>query len=120
MVAVFLWFPIVLLRQVGRSDKRQVSLWRKLWRPHGHPAIATRAFALIGLAPLWLMTAIILRNADYLSNSIAVTLLSLGIMFMLLAFVWVYLNTLPEVTSFMVKLIAISLALILGILGTVS
>ena len=39
---------------------------------------------------------------------------------MLLAFVWVYLNTLPEVTSFMVKLIAISLALILGILGTVS
>lgn len=119
VAAVFLWFLVVLLRQVGRADERPVPLWRKLWRPHGRPARTTRAFASLSVSPLWLMTVIILRNAFYLANSTAVMLLSLGIMFTLLAFVLVYLNTLPEATSFMVKLIAISLAVILGILGTV-
>ncbi len=119
VAAVFLWFLVVLLRQVGRSDERQVPLWRKLWRPHGRPARTTRAFASLSVSPLWLMTVIILRTEGYLPDSITVVLLSLGILFTLLAFVLVYLNTLPEATSFMVKLVAISLALILGILGTV-
>lgn len=119
VAAVFLWFLIVLLRQVAYADKRPAPLWRKLWRPHGHAARATRAIAAISVAPLGLMAIVILRNKDYLSTPITVALLSLGILFTLLAFVLVYLNTLPEATSFMVKLVAISLATILVILGTV-
>ncbi|NOZ07076.1 MAG: response regulator, partial [Chloroflexi bacterium] len=119
VAAVFLWFLVVLLRQVGRADERPLPLWRKLWRPHGRPAHAARAFAAISMSPLWLMAMIILRDENYLSTPITVVLLSLGILFTLLAFVLVYLNTLPEATSFMVKLVAISLAAVLVMLGAV-
>ncbi|MFQ5616229.1 MAG: hypothetical protein ACE5GO_07200, partial [Anaerolineales bacterium] len=119
VAAVFVWFLVVLLRQVGRADQRLVPLWRKLWRPQGSPARAARAFTLVGLTPLWAMAVIILRNDFGLSNSAAAVLLSLGMLVGFLAFALVYLNFLPERTSFMVKLVAISLVIVLGILGTV-
>jgi hypothetical protein len=87
VAAVFLWLFVVFVRQVGRADERRVPPWRKLWRPHGDPARAARAFLLISLTPLWSMTMIILSN--------------------------------PQRTSFMVKLVAVTLVLVLGILGAV-
>ena len=116
---VLFWLFITFARQVGRADERPVSLWRKLWQPHGDPARAARAFSLSSLTPLWSMTVIILGGDVGLDDSIAAPLVSLGLWLWLLAFGLVYLNHLPERTSFMVKLVAVTLALVLGTLGTV-
>ena len=83
------------------------------------PAHAARGFALVALLPVGLVAALILRNEFVLPESAANALLSLGLLFTLLAFALVYLNALPATTSFMVKLVAIALAFFLGTLGAV-
>ncbi|NOZ51473.1 MAG: response regulator [Chloroflexi bacterium] len=114
---VYIWLFVVFLRQLKRADPRPVPLWRKLWKPQRGQAAATRTFLLIGQVPLWAMVVIILRNDFNLSNSMAAVLISLGILYGSVAFVLAYLNHIPEETSFIIKMTAVSLAIVVGMLG---
>ena len=98
---------------------RQSSMWRKLWRPQGRGASAAHALALLSIIPLGLAVVDILYSYLILSHDITELIQSLGILFTLSALALVYLNYLPETTSFMVKLVGITLATILAVLGSV-
>jgi len=121
LVAGFLWFLIVLLRQTvyAPSDERGISGLRNLWRPRSRAARAARAFFLFSAMPLFLTVASLLRAYRILPTGVTEATLSLGMLFMLSAFALVYLNYLPETTSFMVKLVGVTLAASLAALGSV-
>jgi signal transduction histidine kinase/DNA-binding NarL/FixJ family response regulator len=117
--ATFVGFLLVLLVQLIRADERQITLWSKIWRPQGATARSARDFVLLSLMPLVLMGVIILNNAAVWLTTVSSTIQSLGILLGLLAFVLIYLNHHPDSNSFMIKLVAITLAFFLGILGAV-
>jgi len=101
------------------AGHRQASMWRKLWRPRGRAARAARAFALFSILPLGFNVVNLLRGYGILPQEITELIHSLGILFTLSAFALVYLNYLPETTSFMVKLVGVTLAALLAVLGSV-
>ena len=145
----FLWLAIVFLRQTvrtstsdphatvaslqppssgvsprGRGSERiagdpHATVWRKLWRPRGRAARTARAFALLSTLPVWFNVVNLLRGYLILPPGVTELIHSLGILFTLSAFALVYLNYLPETTSFMVKLVGVTLAAMLAILGSV-
>lgn len=120
LAAAFLWIGIVFLRQTVRTSTgdEQGAAWRKLWRPRGRAARAARALALLSLLPLGLQVGELSAAYLILPRDIADLIHSLGILFTLSAFALVYLNYLPEATSVMVKLVGITLATILAIVGS--
>ena len=118
---IFLWVALVFFRQAIRHtpDSEQAGRWQKLWQPQGPAVHAARALALLSILPLSLSMMEILETHQLLSHDTAVLIQSLGILFTLSAFALVYLNYLPETTSFMVKLVGVTLAVMLAILGSV-
>ncbi|NOZ04947.1 MAG: GAF domain-containing protein [Chloroflexi bacterium] len=121
LVASFLWVAIVFLRQAAHasSGEEPSSVWRALWKPRGPAARAARALALLSILSLGLEMADLLRSCYFFPSNTAELIQSLGILFALSAFALVYLNYLPEKTSFMVKLVGITLVTILAVLGSV-
>ena len=117
--AAFIGFLLVFIIQLQHADQQAVSFWRKILRPHGPAARAARDFLLLSLSPLVLMVVVILSNEFVLLTSVAQPLLSVGLLLAMLAFVLIYLNHHPESTSFSIKLVAITLAFFLGVLGAV-
>lgn len=92
---------------------RQRQIFRALWQPQGREAGTTRAFALLMLfAPAMYLTSILELWTPLLAGSfIAFYLLLLS------ALMLIYLNNSSAPTSFMVRLVGISLVTILVILG---
>lgn len=117
----FSWVSIVLLRQTMETsiDTPGVTAWRKLWRPRGRAARAARALALLSVVPLGFEVIELLKAYFILPHDLAELIQSLGILFALSAFALVYLNYLPERTSLLIKLVGISLATLLAVLGSV-
>ena len=115
----FIGFLLVFIIQLQHADQQAVSFWRKILRPHGPAARAARDFLLLSLSPLVLMVVVILSNEFVLLTSVAQPLLSVGLLLAMLAFVLIYLNHHPDSTSFTIKLVAITLAFFLGVLGAV-
>ena len=115
----FIGFLLVFIIQLQHADQQAVSFWRKILRPYGAAARAARDFLLLSLSPLVLMVVVILSNEFVLLTSVAQPLLSVGLLLAMLAFVLIYLNHHPESTSFSIKLVAITLAFFLGVLGAV-
>jgi signal transduction histidine kinase/HAMP domain-containing protein len=120
-VAGFLWAALTFLRQTvhASSDEGRSSAWQSLWRPRGPAAQTARALALLSLLALGLEMAELLKSYHISPNSVIELTQSLGILLVLSAFALVYLNYLPEKTSFMVKLVGISLVTLLAVLGSV-
>jgi signal transduction histidine kinase len=119
-----LWVPIVLARQsIHASRQDQVTAGRSglyyLWRPQGHGASAARALALIYLLPVVLAIATILKTFYFIPPSIYQLSLSVGVTITLAGFTVVYLNYLPDLSSFVVKLVGVMLVTLLAVLGTV-
>ncbi|NOX64144.1 MAG: HAMP domain-containing protein [Chloroflexi bacterium] len=120
MLAGFGWVGVIFLRQSVRlSGGGSETPLQKLWRPRNPAARATRALALVGLLMVALSLIEVLHSLDLLDSIVRDLALAFGILVTLGAFTLIYLNFLPETTSFMVKLVGVSLAVVLGILGAV-
>ncbi|HEY84933.1 MAG TPA: GAF domain-containing protein [Chloroflexi bacterium] len=136
LVTGFLWLLVILFRQTARASDSPGSsfprsawergggterlVWRNLWRPRSRDAHAARAFFLFSVMPLFLTATGLSRAYGILPNGVAEATLSLGMLFMLIAFALVYLNYLPETTSFMVKLVGVTLAAGLAVVGSIA
>lgn len=122
LLLFLLWAPLNFYRHTcalspgGRG-------WTRWVRPCLHPATrnarAARGFALITLFVAGLSVFNILRSAYLLSVALANLSLSLGILIALFSFAVTYLNYCPETTSFMIKLVGVTLTAILAMMGMV-
>ncbi|MBN1922960.1 MAG: HAMP domain-containing histidine kinase [Anaerolineae bacterium] len=123
LLLVLLWAPIAFLRQLYSLEKRGEQPIRYL-EPILHPttraALTLRNFALIFLFVASLNLLNILRAAYLLTVSLANVGISLGILLALFMFAMAYINAQPEVTSFIVRLASVALALMLAGLGIVA
>ncbi len=132
IAAGLLWAPIVFLRQSLAASARQPGgggvtpplrrllhaagrPFRDLWRPRGQTARTARALALVYLLPFGVALLSIVRATYGIPQEWLQISRSLGIMAALAAFAVVYLNYLPETTSFMVRLVGISLVTLLTV-----
>ncbi len=135
-----LWVVVVVLRQSLAASARQRAgdagrggvtpplqrvlhaMWRPfrdLWRPQGQAARTARALMLVYLLPFGLSLLTILRSYNDIPQELLQLSRSLGIMLALAAFAIVYLNYLPETTSFMVRLVGVTLVTLLTVLAAV-
>lgn len=104
----FAWVPVVLVRQAIFASRRD----RKGMR-------AAYALALVYLLPLLLTATNVLNSWFLIPTNMYQLSLSIGILFSLFAVVLIYLNYLPETTTFMVKLVGAALVCVLAVLGVV-
>ena len=118
LALLFLGLAFVLLRKVALADGRTVPYWRKLLSPPDPVAQTARNTALLGLLPVGVMGLSLLRDISILSESTGAALISAGVLLTLLLFVMIYVNALPEQTSFLVKFLAVSMVFLLGITGS--
>ncbi len=114
-IVQYLWIFVVLLRRtVQLSESRARQGWlRALLFPKGQRSRAVWAYALVASIPLWASFLII--TIDWIFDW--ATLLVQPVL--LLAFVLVYLTTTPEATTFLVKVVGVTLVTILTILSIV-
>lgn len=119
LVILLAWVPIAFLRQAIRSDKRPIHWVKKLLHFHGSGSIAVRNFALIYLILPCLGLVNIFRGSSYISTTVYNIVLSAGILTVLLLFIISFINSIPEMTSFMVKLSGITLTILLALLGAI-
>ncbi len=119
LALIFLWVPLVLLRQSVRTSIEYMTssrwLWlRHLWSPQGQAAQSTRALALVYLVPFALSVLWLANTFRFAPIGSTNSLFSLGILSALFTFTVVYLNYLPETTSFMVKVSGMALVSLLA------
>jgi hypothetical protein len=123
MALGLLWAPIMFVRQSVRASKQDLtgnlSGLDHLWRPQGRAASTARALALVYLLPFGLSLLTILKTFYFIPADLYQLSLSVGIMITLAAFAVIYLNHLPETTSFVVKLVGVTLVALLAVLGAV-
>ncbi|MBU0492576.1 MAG: response regulator [Chloroflexi bacterium] len=122
LVACFAWVPLAFLRQTLAASQEATGRGRLLglyylWRPQGPAAQAARAFALIFLIPLALSLLNIGRATFYISPAVFQSSMSAGILLTQFLFALVYLNAIPEMTSFQVRLVGITLVMVLAVFG---
>ena len=125
MALGLLWAPVLFVRQSVRASKQDptgfsnLSGLYHLWRPQGRAARTARALALVYLLPFGLSLLTILKTFYYVQADLYQLSLSMGVMIALAAFAVIYLNYLPETTSFMVRLVGVTLVALLAVLGAV-
>lgn len=114
----FIWTLLIWLRQSVRLSRaeehpNQPGWWQLLNRPRGQAAVATRNFALLFVAALLTVVISTLEARSYLPDG------SFATAYLLAWFAWilVYVNSAPEATSFMARLVGISLVTLLVIVG---
>ena len=115
-LAMLLWAVGVCLRKKMRLSDEGGSLPARLVRAQGREARALRAFALLMLAiiPLSLRSIWVeIGSAPEWASSYD----ELGFVLLLIAFVVIYINHASEPTTFLVKLVGLSLATLLLVLG---
>ncbi len=131
MALGLLWAPVLFLRHSVRASKqgqtgfgptgdwRNLSVPYYLWHPLGRAARTARALAMVYLLPFGISLLTILKTFYFIQADLYQLSLSVGILITLAAFVVIYLNYLPETTSFMVKLVGVTLVALLAVLGVV-
>jgi signal transduction histidine kinase len=127
LVACFLWVPLAFLRQTIAASRQERDLpgflYRSglghLWRPQGAAARTTRAFVLIFLIPVGLSLLNVRRAIFAISPAVFQSSMSAGILLTQFLFALVYLNAIPEMTSFQVRLVGIALVMVLAVFGAV-
>ncbi len=127
LVACFLWVPLAFLRQTIAASRHERDLpgflYRSglghLWRPQGRAARTTRAFVLIFLIPVGLSLLNLGRTFLTVSPAVFQSSMSAGILLTQFLFALVYLNFIPEMTTFQVRLVGIALVMVLAVFGAV-
>lgn len=123
LLLAFLWGPIAFLRQLSTvegSGGRRLRVFDPLFHPSTRIALTLRNFALIFLFVAGLSVFDVLRSQYVLTVSIANMGISLGVLVALFAFGLTYINAQPEISSFVVRLAGVALAMILAGLGGVA
>lgn len=123
MSAGLLWAAVLFARQwlsaAAAASAGSGWSWRFLWQPPDQAARTARALMLVYLLPFGVSMLTILKSYYFISATLYQLSLSMGVMIALASFVVVYLNYLPETTSFMVKLVGATLVALLAVLGAV-
>lgn len=124
LLAVLLIAPLVFLRKIVHhcSAPDPSRFWPlrlgRAWRSSTAPACrALRDFALIFIFVAALGVLNLLRAYYHISVALANAGISFGILIALTLFALAYINQREEATSFMVRLVGITLTTMLGILG---
>jgi signal transduction histidine kinase/serine phosphatase RsbU (regulator of sigma subunit) len=126
-----LWTVVVLTRHTIRlSFKQEVDVERvtsrrqaflagmkRFIKPQLRQARATRAFALAYLFSILLLVLAVLADLGVIGADVSNLFVAPGILVFLFAFFIVYVNYSPQPTTFMVKLVGISLVATLSVLG---
>lgn len=112
------WILWVWLRQIVRQATNSGPWWRKLWQPEGQQAQAAWAFSqLLGLLFALGLTELAAQDFKLLSADTRSIILSLGFLFIFFTFALIYVNYLPDSTTFLVKIVGMALVITLAILG---
>lgn len=130
LIACLAWAPLAFLRQavaVSQAERDQAGLEnpsglsnrRRLRRPQNQAGQAVRAFALVFLIPVGLGLINIGRATFIIPTAVFQSSMSAGILLTQFAFASVYLDYLPETTSFQVRLVGITLVTVLAVFGAV-
>ena len=122
IAALLLWVLVMFARQAISSSRRAAPAPKRfflghLFRPQGRRALVTRSLGMVYLIPFALSLLNILRTSYIISGEIYNASLSAGILISLSAFAIVYLDYLPETTSFIIKFVTVALVMILSVLG---
>ncbi len=121
VIVALVWTLVVLARQTVRvsTGERDKPWWRRLLRPQGRPARYARSMALVSL--LFAVPSAVELALSYapIHESVHELVLSLSMLLALFAFVVVYLNYLPQATTFVVRVSGASLVTVLAVVGTV-
>lgn len=121
LTALLLWVPVVLLRQsiTASQPTGKVSLksLHCLLHPHGKSSQAARDLAIVYFIPFILSLINIFTTYKLLPRAGFFISLSWGISIALTGFAIIYLDQLAETTSFIIKLLGITLMTTLAILG---
>ncbi len=114
------WTPLSFLRKMRTpSPNSEGRGGRASPPPPARETRAVRGFAWIFLFVASLSLFNILRGVYLLSVALANLGISLGILLALFSFAVTYLNYLPETTSFMIKLVGVTLTVLLAVMGMV-
>jgi class 3 adenylate cyclase/HAMP domain-containing protein len=92
----------------------------KIFRARTRPANAIRNLFLIFVSPILLISAIVMAYQGFLSWEVVAHILGSGFMAVIFIFIMLYINNSSEPSTFLIKLIGISLGTILIIFGLVS
>lgn len=92
----------------------------KIFRARARPAKAVRNLILIFISPILLISAIVMAYQGFLSWEVVAHILGSGFMAVIFLFIILYINNSSEPSTFLIKLIGISLGTILIIFGLVS
>ncbi|NOY67899.1 MAG: adenylate/guanylate cyclase domain-containing protein [Deltaproteobacteria bacterium] len=130
-----LWMLVVFLRKTwalsgygeqdfpGRGGNILYAVamaWKRIIHPRRREARALRNLTLLFLSPVLLIAAIVMAYSGRLSWEIVAHILGTGFIFVVLLFIIFYINNSSEPSTFMVKLIGISLGTILTVFGLVA
>lgn len=117
----FIWAILVLIRRTVKSEAAEspAERIRALTRPVHPQSHATRAAALVVAIPTLTALMVFLRDSGIIPVAFANLMIPLGITLFFFAFVLIYLNHSRESGSFVVKLVAASLTIILVMLGAI-
>lgn len=117
-----LWSIIVLLRQTVRLSRAESAeaaqwWWQHLLHPQGRPARGTRGFAATFLLLLLLALLAVATVLNVVSSDTLIFFLNLILLAIPFLFALTYLNTTPETTTFMDKLVLVVLVISLAALN---
>jgi PAS domain S-box-containing protein len=117
----FLFVIFLLIRKTIRISTRDSrSIWRKLSKPLGRDARATRALATVLLLPLVAIIVYVLRFFGFLPPIESIYLVWYVFLLFYFSFIVIYLNNTEERTTFQVKLVFSALVVMLGIMALVA
>ena len=119
--------PLILLRQSVRASAESSHpssfhpsvLFRHLWSPQGQAARSARALAVVYLLPFALSVVWLANSFFIIPIGSTNVVFSLGILSALFTFTVVYLNYLPETTTFMIKVSGMALVSLLAVWSVV-
>jgi len=115
----FAWLVVLFMRQTVRFSPGGRGAWlRAFWRPSGPEARAARGYVFVAFGAMLLSVVEVFYATTPMSVPTRELIYSLGMLVILFAFALVYINYLPQATTFMVKLVGMALVTILAALGT--
>lgn len=130
MLWTFIWTVLTLLRRTrlfsqeadvaDKHEKAQPQGWRQsFWQPVGTAALANRNMAVVFLFPVLIALMSIPVDLGYDRSPQFSSVITLMLMLTFFVGVTTYLNAMPEPSSFLAKLVGISLFAVLALLGQV-
>ena len=121
VVLLYNWIVVVALRQMIResrlADPLPASWWDHLWRPRGRPAQQIKLMAVFVIFLSAISATTLLGLANLVPTDTHETVFSVGAIIALFGFTFIYVNALPDYTSFMVKIVGGVLAVMLSLIS---